>query len=220
MVPVSFTERQPSASPNASWAARWLWLWCIAFASLRLLLAYMFALPGKKLLFMGAELAQEREWNHDGSLDWHLLDEPEGQPAHRGVLRFLSELNAIYRREPALSAKDYDEDGFEWIEPDDRDNSVLTFLRRGREPHDVLLITCNFTPVPRQGYRIGVPDLGGTADAWDEVLNSDAAIYGGTGHFVFGRLPAEAVPHHHRQRSIVLTLPPLAAVFLRPARSA
>jgi 1,4-alpha-glucan branching enzyme len=189
-------------------------------ASLRLLYGYQYALPGKKLLFMGAELAQEREWNHDGSLDWHLLDEPAGQPEHRGVLRFLTELNALYRREPALSVKDNDEGGFEWIEPDDRDNSVLTFLRRGNEPHDVLLIVCNFTPVPRQGYRIGVPDLDGAAQAWDEVLSSDAAVYGGSGHFPFGRVPSEWVAHHHRPRSIVLTLPPLAAVFLRPARSA
>jgi len=160
-------------------------------ANLRLLLGYQYAMPGKKLLFMGGELGQRREWNHDGSLDWHLLT----QPGHAGLLRFVADLNALYAREPALSVCDFERGGFEWLDPDDADRSVLCFLRHGERPEDSLLIACNFTPVPRPDYRLGVRCEG----TYAELLNSDAESYGGSGLGNLGSLEAEAAASRPRR---------------------
>jgi 1,4-alpha-glucan branching enzyme len=176
-------------------------------ANLRLLYGYMFASPGKKLLFMGAELAQEREWNHDAPLDWHLA----GDEGHAGVGRWLTDLNRLYREEPALHRRDFDADGFQWVDANDADQSVLSMLRLDGER--AVLVVMNFTPVPREGYRVGVPSPG----RWAEVLNGDAPVYGGSGVGNLGGVDAEPVPWHGREQSIVLTLPPLAAIFLRLA---
>jgi 1,4-alpha-glucan branching enzyme len=180
------------------------------FANLRLLLGYMFGSPGKKLLFMGVEVAQEREWDHDSSVDWHLAELPD----HAGVGRWLADLNRLYREEPALHRMDFDQAGFEWVDANDADQSVLSFLRLDGER--VLLAAFNFTPVPRHGYRMGVPRGG----RWEEVLNGDAADYGGSGQGNLGGVEAEPEPWHGRPWSVELTLPPLAAVFLRPGPGA
>ncbi len=176
-------------------------------ANLRLLYAYMFAQPAKKLLFMGDEFGQWREWNHDASLDWHLLE----SPAHQGLLRFVSDLNRLYRSEPALHELDCDPAGFEWIDADDADHSVLSLLRRPREEGPPIVVALNFTPIPRHNYRIGVP-CGGT---WAEIFNSDAAHYGGSGQGNLGGVEAAPVPWHNRPWSLNLVVPPLGAVFLR-----
>jgi 1,4-alpha-glucan branching enzyme len=179
------------------------------FANLRLLYGSMFAQPGKKLLFMGDEFAQEREWNHETSLDWHLLDEPE----HGGMLRWVGDLNALYRDEPALHELDCDPGGFEWVAPDDDLQNVISFLRRSRDGGRCVLGVFNFSPVERTGYRVGVPRPG----PWVERLNSDAGLYGGSGRGNLGRAEAVAEPCHGAPWSLSLTLPPLAAVFLQPA---
>jgi 1,4-alpha-glucan branching enzyme len=175
-------------------------------ANLRLLLSYMWAQPGKKLLFMGGEIGQWREWHHDESLDWHLLQ----YAAHEGLRRLVADLNRMYRAEPTLFENDCDPHGFEWVDCADWQGSILTFLRWGRGP-GAALVACNFTPVPRIGYRVGVP-FGGT---WRELLNSDAEAYGGGGMGNFGGVPAEEIAKHGRPFSLNLTLPPLAAVFLK-----
>ena len=175
-------------------------------ANLRLLYAYMWAHPGKKLLFMGGELAQWREWNHETSLDWHLLDDP----GHAGIFRWLEDLNRLYREEPALHELDASPDGFEWIDANDALNSVLSFLRKS-DGGDVVLVVLNFTPVPRESYRVGVPRAG----LWTEVLNSDAAEYQGSGVGNMGGVEASPVPLHGRSWSLALSLPPLGAVFLK-----
>lgn len=174
------------------------------FANLRLLYAYMYTQPGKKLLFMGGELGQWREWNHEGSLDWHLLQfEP-----HRGVQQLVRDLNALYRGNPALHALDCDPRGHEWIDANDSDTSVLTYLRWDSERHNVVLVACNFTPVPRPEYRIGVPRAG----FWHEILNTDASAYGGSGLGNLGGVHSEELPWHGRPYSVKVLLPPLAAV--------
>jgi 1,4-alpha-glucan branching enzyme len=178
------------------------------FANLRLLFGYMFGQPGKKLLFMGMEFGQWNEWYHEVSLDWNLLD----YPSHAGVQRWVADLNRVCREQPALHEVDFDWTGFEWIDCNDVDASTLTFLRRGRRPEDVVLVACNFTPVPRLNYRLGVP-CGGF---WQELLNSDAQEYGGSGLGNAGGLDADPWPHHGRPFSLNLTLPPLGVVFLRP----
>jgi len=178
------------------------------FANLRLLLAYMWLHPGKKLLFMGGEFAQAREWNHEASLDWHLLDDP----AHRGVQALVRELNRLYRSHSALHALDCEAGGFEWIEANDADNSVLAFMR-----HDSrggrLLVVCNFTPVPREGYRIGLAAAG----SWREVFNSDSRFYGGSdvGNSAVP-ISAQPIGAHGRSHSLSLRLPPLGALVLEP----
>jgi 1,4-alpha-glucan branching enzyme len=179
------------------------------FANLRLLLGYMFGQPGKKLLFMGDEFAQGWEWNHEGSLDWHLLQ----YPIHQGFERWVIDLCALYRREPSLHELDCDPAGFEWIDCSDADSSTLSFLRKGKRADDMVLIVCNATPVPREGYRVGVPRGGW----WQELLNSDARDYGGSGIGNAGGLHADNTPFHGRPCSLRLTVPPLAAIILKPA---
>jgi 1,4-alpha-glucan branching enzyme len=177
------------------------------FASLRLLLGCQFAQPGKKLLFMGGDFGQGREWNHDASLDWDLLEKPQ----HRGVHRWVSDLNRLYRTEPALHSLDCDAAGFEWIACDNAAESTIAFLRKGLAANEALLVACNFTPVPRHGYRIGVPRGG----RWEEVLNSDAPIYGGSGQGNLGGIAAEPVSWQGRPHMLTVTLPPLAIVIFK-----
>ena len=175
-------------------------------ANLRALYGLMWAFPGKKLLFMGNELASPSEWNHDGELDWGLQQDPD----HAGVQRLVRDLNHLYRTHAALHARDADPGGFQWISADDRDNSVFSFLRYGHGPRDAVAAVCNLTPVPRDGYRIGVPHGGG----WRECLNTDSAHYGGTNAGNHGRVVAEAVPMHGQPWSITLHLPPLGVIWL------
>jgi 1,4-alpha-glucan branching enzyme len=177
-------------------------------ANLRLYLAYMYAHPGKKLLFMGAELAQEREWNHDGELDWGLLDSAQ----HRGVQQLLKDLNRVYRATPALWQADASPHGFQWLECCDPARGVLAFLRHDGEGQAGLLVACNFTPVVRHDYVLGVPAGG----VWRERLNTDSALYAGSNVGNQGRVVASPVPSHGRDHSVRLTLPPLGAVYLVP----
>jgi 1,4-alpha-glucan branching enzyme len=177
------------------------------FANLRLLYGYMWAQPGKKLLFMGGELAQNGEWNHDRSLDWHLL----GLEQHAGVATWIEDLNRLMRENPALHARDFDPGGFEWIDANDSEASVLSFLRWGHEGDPEILVVLNFTPVARRDYRVGVPHGG----YWREILNSDAQRYGGSGWGNLGGQEAVAVGTHGRPHSLTLTLPPLGALFFR-----
>ncbi len=179
-------------------------------ANLRLLFGVMFGQPGKKLLWMGDEIGQEAEWDHDRSLDWHLRDDP----GHEGVRRFVADLNRLYRDEPALHERDTDPHGFEWVDCNDADQSIVSFLRRGADPNEALLFVCNFTPVPRHGYRVGVPWAG----EWREVLNGDAAVYGGSGMGNLGAVQSEAVAWHGHDQSLRVVAPPLAVVVLRARR--
>ena len=181
------------------------------FANLRAYLSFMWTHPGKKLLFMGGEFAQEREWNHDQSLDWHLLSDE----SHRGVQSLLRDLNRLYREVPALHELDCEPAGFEWLEANDADNSVFSFLRRGRGDAAPVIVVSNMTPVPRQGYRVGVPDAGG---GWRELLNSDARTYGGSGVGNDFRIATQPVGWHGRSHSIEIDLPPLGTVILQPDR--
>ncbi len=186
------------------------------FANLRLLFGYMYAQPGKKLLFMGGEFGQWNEWNHESMLDWELLESDD----HRALRQWIDDLNRLYRREPALHKFDCDPRCFQWLDCRDSDQSVLTFLRKGDHEDPTILVACNFTPVPRINYRVGAP----TADFWDEVLNSDAVHYGGSGWGNLGGVEPSPLPSHGQPASLNLTLPPLAAVFFKarrtPARSA
>jgi 1,4-alpha-glucan branching enzyme len=177
------------------------------FANLRAYYGFMWSHPGKKLLFMGCEFGQGREWNHDGELDWWL----EGRRENAGVQRLVRDLNTLYRAEPALHARDHEPEGFRWLIGDDRNNSVFAYLRHGFDGDAPILVVCNFTPVPRPGYRIGVPRAG----RWAEVLNTDADIYAGANIGNAGGLEAEPVASHGEAQSLVLTLPPLGTVILR-----
>ena len=179
------------------------------FANLRLLLGYMWAHVGKKLLFMGSEFGQKREWTHEASLEWHVLQ----YPLHGGVKRWLADVNAFYRSTPALYQKDFTFEGFEWIDCNDTESSTLAWLRKGSSPDDMVLVLCNFTPVPRDNFRVGVPRGG----QWRERLNSDAQDYGGGGIGNFGVVEAAPLPAHGRNHSLTLRLPPLAVLFLTPA---
>ncbi len=181
------------------------------FANLRLLFGYMYAHPGKKLLFMGGEFGQWREWNHERPLDWDLLE----HAPHKGVQNWIRDLNRIYREEPALHVMDFEEGGFEWIDVGNWEESVITFLRKTGNPADSLLVVGNFTPVPRYNYRIGVPVRG----YWRELLNSDAHDYGGSGHGNFGGVEATKESSHGRHYSISITLPPLSIVFLKKKKA-
>jgi 1,4-alpha-glucan branching enzyme len=175
------------------------------FANLRLLLGYQFAQPGKKLLFMGGEFGQRNEWNHDDVLDWKLLE----LPAHDGIRRWVQDLNRLYRTEPALARLDLKPAGFRWVDGGDAERSILAFLRCGTEPDGDILVVANFTPVPRDNVRIGVPQ----GDRWLELLNGDSPYYGGSGIGNSGGLTAAPVPSHGFMWSLNLTLPPLAVTF-------
>ena len=177
-------------------------------ANLRLLYGYMWTHPGKKLLFMGDEFGQRQEWSHESALDWPLSNQPE----HAGIRRWVSDLNALYRIEPALYEVDFEPAGFAWIDCHDADASVLAYLRRSRAGAP-LLVVCNFTPVVRSNYTVGVPQAG----SWREVLNSDAQPYGGSGAGNFGAVVAAPVPAHGYTHALSLTLPPLGALLLKPA---
>jgi 1,4-alpha-glucan branching enzyme len=177
------------------------------YASLRALFGYMFGHPGKKLLFMGSEFGQWREWNHDRSLDWHLLDDE----AHAALRRWVKDLNAFYRAEPALYQVDFEPGGFRWIDCNDNENSVVSIVRFARDRHDAVVVILNFTPVPRHEYRVGVPEAGWYA----ERLNSDAAIYGGGNIGNGGGAATEPVAAHGFEQSLRLTIPPLACLILK-----
>jgi 1,4-alpha-glucan branching enzyme len=178
------------------------------FANLRAYFGFMWGHPGKKLLFMGGEIAQWTEWNHDAEIDWPAL----GDSAHAGIQRLVRDLNRVYRAEPALHERDADGSGFRWVVGDDRANSVVAFVRLGGESARPILIVCNLTPTPRHNYRIGVARVG----RWREILNTDSAFYGGSN--VGNEGAVETVHHaaHGESQSIELTLPPLATVMLRP----
>ena len=176
------------------------------FANLRALYGYMYAQPAKKLLFMGGEFGQWREWNHDGSLDCDLVD----YPLHSGVQQWIRDLNRLYRSEPALHELDCEPAGFEWIDCGDAESSVVSLIRKGKSTANLVLMVCNFTPVPRQEYRIGAPHGG----FWREALNSDATEYGGSGMGNRGGVDADPWPQHGRPFSLALTLPPLSVLFL------
>ena len=180
------------------------------FANLRTLLAYQWLFPGKKLLFMGGEIGQRAEWNENGQLDWWLLD---AGPFHRGLQKFVEDLNKLYAATPALWQSDYDPGGFSWIDCADRENSVLSFLRQTADGANHLAIILNLTPVPRLKYRVGLPRAG----QWREVLNSDAGIYAGSNQGNLGGVTAENVPRHNQQHSAEFCLPPMSAVVFQPA---
>ena len=181
------------------------------FANLRTLYGYQYALPGKKLNFMGNEFGQWNEWNHDTQLDWYLI-----QPGnlHEGLQKWMADLNRFYKGEPALHETDTIQSGFEWVDCNDSECSTLSFLRRSIDGMDIVLAVFNFTPVPRYNYRVGVPESGW----WMEVLNSDAQCYGGSGHGNFGGVPTQSQGWHFKKDSILITLPPLSAVFFKYAR--
>jgi 1,4-alpha-glucan branching enzyme len=177
------------------------------FANLRSLYGYMYGQPGKKLLFMGNELGQWNEWSHERQLDWHLLQ----FPLHRGLKNWVSDLNRIYREQPALHELDFDPSGFNWIDCDDASQSIISFVRRGRQPDELIMVVCNFTPVPRTDYVIGAPRAGD----WIEVLNSDAEAYGGSGMGNPGSLASRDEDMHGLAHSLKLTLPPLSTLFIK-----
>ena len=179
------------------------------FANLRAYYSFMWTHPGKKLLFMGQEFAQGREWNHGASLDWHQADDPQ----HRGIQHLVRDLNRLYRETPALHRTDCSPDGFEWLEADDAENSVIAFIRRGAAGDPAVVVAINFTPVERNAYRVGFPAAG----RWDEIFNSDAAAYGGGDRGNGGAVTAEAVAWHRQPQSSAIVLPPLAAVVFRQA---
>jgi 1,4-alpha-glucan branching enzyme len=179
------------------------------FANVRLLFAYMFAQPGKKLHFMGGEFGQWWEWNANASLDWHLLNyEP-----HKKLQAFMRDLNALYRSEPAMHQVDFSYDGFEWIDFGDYERSIVSFIRKARDPQDFLVFVFNFTPMPRYNYRIGVPRWG----FYREMLNSNSGLYWGSNAGNQGGRHTDPVPWHGRPCSLSLNLPPLSAVVLKPA---
>jgi len=182
------------------------------FANLRLLYGYMWGHPGKKLLFMGGEFGQRREWSHEESLEWHVL----GYPEHEGLRRWVADLNRLYRAEPALYQVDFEQSGFEWVDCNDSEQSVLSFLRRPRGGGAPVLVVCNFTPVPRTNYIVGVP----TGGYWREIANSDAALYGGSGVGNLGGVESAPVSAHGRFHSLALTLPPLSTLMFKSQWSA
>jgi 1,4-alpha-glucan branching enzyme len=180
------------------------------FANLRLLYGYMYCHPGKKLLFMGGEFGQWQEWYHEESLHWHLLE----QPRHQGLKKWVQDLNAFLKTEPALHEYDFGQEGFQWVDISDWESSIVSFIRKGKDGKDTLLVVCNLTPVPRDNYKIGVPSGG----FWKEVLNSDAWMYGGTGKGNFGGMEAGPVPCHGLYYSLSATLPPLGIVVFKQQR--
>jgi 1,4-alpha-glucan branching enzyme len=178
------------------------------FANLRAYYGFMFTMPGKKLLFMGGEIAQEREWDHDTSIDWHLLDDP----MHSGMQKLVKDLNWLYRKRSALYERDCEGEGFSWIDCNDGDASIISYIRRGADPNDFVVVVCNFTPVVRRGYRIGVPQSG----RYYEALNTDSSFYGGGNVGNGGGLSTLGKPWHGMADCLSVTLPPLATVVLVP----
>jgi 1,4-alpha-glucan branching enzyme len=176
------------------------------FANLRLLFGYMFTHPGTNLLFMGAEFGQSSEWNFQHGLDWHLLQ----YDFHKGIKELVKDLNALYRDNPALYEKQFSSEGFQWIDYGDHENSVLTYIRKGHDPKNDLIIACNFTPIPREKYRIGIPKAG----QYKEIFNSDSKKYGGSGSKNTIRKSAKK-PWHGHKNSIEITIPPLGMVVFR-----
>jgi 1,4-alpha-glucan branching enzyme len=176
-------------------------------ANLRLLLAYMFAEPGKKLLFMGGEFGQMFEWDHNSELAWHLLD----NPYHAKLKTFVKDLNHLYQSEPAMYEMDYDWRGFEWVDFRDSDSTVISFIRHGYDSRNCIFFIFNFTPVKRENYRVGVP----TSGYWRELINSDSEIYGGTNVGLGGGLAADPIKAHGKDFSLNLTLPPLGFIALK-----
>ena len=177
------------------------------FANLRAVFGYMWGHPGKKLLFMGGEFGQRREWTHEGELEWWV----SGMPEHAGVQRWVSDLNRVYRNEPALHRIDFSPEGFEWLDVDNAESSTIAFLRKGGGDSAPVLVACNFTPVPRTNFLIGVPQRG----VWREILNSDAREYGGSGWGNLGAVESVPVSTHGRVESVNVTLPPLSTIMLR-----
>jgi 1,4-alpha-glucan branching enzyme len=177
------------------------------FANARAFLAYMWAHPGKKLLFMGSDIGNPWEWNHDSAIPWDLLQ----YDTHRKLQEFVKELNRLYRVSPALYEVDFHYSGFEWIDFHDADNSVIAFLRRGENPSNYILFCCNFTPVPRENYRVGVPDEG----FYEEILNTDSELFGGSNMGNGGIVSSDPKPEHGRSFSISVILPPLSIVAFR-----
>ncbi len=177
------------------------------FANLRLLYGYMYGHPGKKLLFMGGEFGQWDEWNFEKSLDWHLAI----QESHRKLKLWVKDLNSFYKTEPAMHHLDFERRGFEWLDIKDWEKSIISFLRRGKSPDHPIIVICNFTPVLRKNYRVGVPKGG----YWKEILNSDASEYGGSGQGNLGGITAEAHRFHGRDSSVSIILPPLSALFFK-----
>jgi 1,4-alpha-glucan branching enzyme len=177
------------------------------FANLRALFGYMYGQAAKKLLFMGCEIGQRAEWSHESSLDWHLLE----HESHLGLQKWVRDLNHVYRSEPALHELDCDSAGFEWVDCTDAEQSLISFIRRGRSTGDLILVACNFTPVPRHNYRIGVPRPG----LWRELLNSDSKEYWGQGYGNFGGVESAPFGAHGHPHSVTVTLPPLGVVFFK-----
>ena len=182
------------------------------FANLRAYYGFMFTHPGKKLLFMGSEIAPYTEWNHNQSLDWHLLQ----YPVHQGVQNVVRDLNRLYRSIPALHVADCEHQGFEWLESDAADTSVIAYMRRGKTEDEVVVVVCNFTPVVRYDYRVGVPMQG----FYEEKLNTDSTYYGGSNVGNDGGRWSDDQGHHSRPYSLRLTLPPLATIVLTYNKSA
>lgn len=181
------------------------------FANLRLLFGYMWTHPGKKLLFMGGEIGQWREWNHEESIEWNILQ----YSSHQGIQRWVKDLNHFYQKEPALYELDFDYKGFEWIDCTDSEKSIISFIRKSSTTNEIVLVICNFTSVPQHNYRIGVPITG----SWQEILNSDAKEYGGSGQGNLGNVEAAPIPTHGRGQSLSLTLPPLGILIFKPVLS-
>lgn len=176
-------------------------------ANLRLLFGYMYGHPGKKLLFMGGEIGQWKEWNHEEGLEWFALE----YPFHRGIKDWVRDLNHLYKSEPALYELDFSAEGFEWVDFHDWQQSIISFIRKGRDTDRIILVVCNFTPVPRQNYLIGVPERG----FWKELLNSDSEFYGGSGMGNSGGAVTTLIPWNGRPYSLSLTLPPLSVLFFK-----
>jgi 1,4-alpha-glucan branching enzyme len=170
------------------------------------MLSYMWAHPGKKLIFMGGEFGQEREWDHDRSLDWHLLDDP----MHAGLKQLMSDMNRAYKKNPALWELDHEPEGFQWIDANDADNNVISFYRTDKARKKYLVCISNLSPVPRSGFRVGLP----TGGSFREVLNTDAESYGGTNVGNMGKAKAEKTPWHGLDHSAMVTLPPLGTIWL------
>jgi 1,4-alpha-glucan branching enzyme len=177
------------------------------FANLRALYGLMYSFPGKKLLFMGDEFGQTTEWNHEASLDWHLLQ----YPLHTGIQRWVDDLNGLYKTQKALHEVDFHYTGFEWIDFQDKQNSVISFMRHSADQAESVVVVCNFTPIPRFDYRIGVSESG----QYGELLNSDSSFYGGGNVGNTGIVTADPIPYHGRDLSLNLCLPPLGVIFLK-----